>query len=146
MVNLLPAAMLLLYNCSRSGNLAADSANIVVNQGLMAFHLYQQPGNYDEGSCSITCVTWVWVVWQKKKSACTNKSPTRGTQAATKESHFFDSIQPAKLWPSDQLSSVLSNDPVCLWITVILWDLARGGVQDSWSDPIWWTNSPFFPQ
>lgn len=35
-VNLLPAAMLLLCNCSRSGNSAADSANIV-NQDLMVF-------------------------------------------------------------------------------------------------------------
>lgn len=73
--------MLLLYNCSRSGNLAADSANIVVNQGLMAFHLYQQPGNYDEGSCSITCVTWVWVVWQKKKV----HAQTKALQGAPKQ-------------------------------------------------------------
>lgn len=64
-----------------------------------------------------------------------------------RKSLFHSRIQPGSLWPAGQLNSLLFNDPIYsyhLWIRGILQDLAREGVQDSWSNPIWWTHSPFF--
>lgn len=96
--------MLLLYHCSRSGNLAADSANTVVNQGLMAFHLYQHPSNCDEGSRSVTCVTSVWVVWQKKKQCMHKQKPYKGHPSGHKRKSLFWQHPTSKImaiWPAE---------------------------------------------
>lgn len=79
--------------------------------------------------------THVYKTYSKDLSGCKRKSL------------FHSSLQPGSLWPAGQLNSLLFNDPIYsyhLWIRGILQDLAREGVQDSWSNTIWWTHSPFF--
>lgn len=76
----------------------------------------------------------------------THKSHIKDLSDYKRKSLFHSSLQPESFWPAGQLNSPLFNDPVHsyhLWIRGILQDLAREGVQDSWSNPIWWTHSPF---